>query len=44
MLRLRGAPGDEERAGSLLNESLATAHQLKMRALERLVNSLTTPA
>jgi class 3 adenylate cyclase len=42
MLRLRNEPGDEARAAELLNESLTTAHQLKMRTLERLAASLTT--
>ncbi len=44
MLRLRGAPGDEERAETLVNQSLATARQLGMRMLERQIASLTTEA
>jgi len=44
MLRLRGAPGDEGRAETLVNQSLATARQLGMRMLERQGASLTTPA
>jgi hypothetical protein len=44
MLRLRNQPGDEARATELLNESLTTAHRLRMPMLERLAASLTITA
>lgn len=42
MLRLRGAPGDDERAMRLAHESLGTARRLEMTMLERQVAPLTT--